>query len=68
MKLPRIGPKPAYLRDLAENHQVLYFTCTKDQIVPSKEMLVLNKLEEGVNNEKCRKFKSGDSVNHFSYS
>lgn len=36
-----------YLRDLAENHQVLYFTCTKDQIVPSKEMLVLNKLEEG---------------------
>ena len=53
---------------LAENHQVLYFTCTKDQIVPSKEMLVLNKLEEGGKYEKCRKFKSGDSVNHFSYS
>jgi len=26
---------------------VLYFTCTKDNIIPSKEMIILNKLEEG---------------------
>ena len=35
-----------YLRELAKDYQVLYFTCMKDAI-PSKEMLILNKLEEG---------------------
>ncbi|MEJ7173251.1 AAA family ATPase [Staphylococcus caprae] len=36
-----------YLRDLSKNYQVLYFTCTKDNMIPSKEMIILNKLEEG---------------------
>ena len=36
-----------YLRELSQNYQVLYFTCTKDNIIPSKEMIILNKLEEG---------------------
>lgn len=36
-----------YLRELSRNYQVLYFTCTKDNIIPSKEMIILNKLEEG---------------------
>lgn len=36
-----------YLRELAKDYQVLYFTCMKDTAIPSKEMLILNKLEEG---------------------
>ncbi|MCJ1667800.1 AAA family ATPase [Staphylococcus sp. NRL 19/737] len=36
-----------YLRELAYDYQVLYFTCTKDTTIPSKEMLILNKIEEG---------------------
>ncbi|MCE5091130.1 ATP-binding protein [Staphylococcus devriesei] len=36
-----------YLRELAKDYQVLYFTCTKDTAIPSKEMLILNKIEEG---------------------
>ncbi|OHP59330.1 AAA family ATPase [Staphylococcus sp. HMSC061G04] len=36
-----------YLRELAKDYQVLYFTCMKDAAIPSKEMLILNKLEEG---------------------
>ncbi|WP_431607720.1 hypothetical protein, partial [Staphylococcus aureus] len=27
--------------------QVLYFTCVKDNIVPTKEVITLNKREEG---------------------
>ncbi|MBF2757769.1 MULTISPECIES: AAA family ATPase [unclassified Staphylococcus] len=36
-----------YLRELAKDYQVLYFTCMKDTAIPSKEMLILNKVEEG---------------------
>ncbi len=36
-----------YLRELSKDYQVLYFTCTKDNLIPSKEMLLLNKIEEG---------------------
>lgn len=36
-----------YLRSLSEHYQVLYFTCVKDNIVPSKEVITLNKIEEG---------------------
>ncbi|MBO1277802.1 AAA family ATPase [Staphylococcus haemolyticus] len=36
-----------YLRELAKDYQVLYFTCMRDTAIPSKEMLILNKLEEG---------------------
>lgn len=36
-----------YLRELSKEHQVLYFTCTKDQIIPNKEILILNKVGEG---------------------
>lgn len=36
-----------YLRTLSTDHQVLYFTCTNDNIVPTKEMITLNKLEKG---------------------
>lgn len=36
-----------YLRELSQEHQVLYFTCTKDTTIPSREMLILNKKEEG---------------------
>lgn len=36
-----------YLKELAENYQVLYFTCTKDNFVPAKQTVILEKLEEG---------------------
>ena len=36
-----------YLRTLSTEHQVIYFTCTNDNIVPTKEMITLNKLEKG---------------------
>lgn len=36
-----------YLRELAKDYQVLYFTCVKDNIIPPKEILTLNKIEEG---------------------
>ena len=44
-----------YLRELSEHYQILYFTCTKDHVIPAKEVLTLNKLQEGGKNEKCRK-------------
>ena len=47
-----------YLRSLSEHYQVLYFTCVKDNIVPSKEVITLNKIEEGGNDEKYRESKS----------
>ena len=47
-----------YLRELSEHYQILYFTCTKDHVIPAKEVLTLNKLQEGGKNEKCRKIKS----------
>ena len=47
-----------YLRELSQDYQVLYFTCTNDNIIPNKEMITLNKFEKGGNNEKCRKIKS----------
>ena len=34
-------------------------------MIPSKEMIILNKLEEGGKNEKCRNLNPGDSVDHF---
>ena len=36
-----------YLRELSEHYQILYFTCTKDHVIPAKEVLTLNKLQEG---------------------
>ena len=53
-----------YLRELAKDYQVLYFTCMKDAAIPSKEMLILNKLE-AENDEKCEKLNPGDSVENF---
>ncbi|WP_392449769.1 AAA family ATPase [Staphylococcus massiliensis] len=37
-----------YLRNMSNVYQILYFTCTKDQTIPQKQLLVLNKVEEGV--------------------
>lgn len=36
-----------YLRELSQEYQVLYFTCTNDNIIPNKEMITLNKFEKG---------------------
>ncbi|EHJ06702.1 hypothetical protein SS7213T_13032, partial [Staphylococcus simiae CCM 7213 = CCUG 51256] len=36
-----------YLRELSQHYQVLYFTCVKDNIIPAKEVITLNKIEEG---------------------
>ena len=36
-----------YLRELSQDYQVLYFTCTNDNIIPNKEMITLNKFEKG---------------------
>lgn len=55
-----------YLRELSQNYQVLYFTCTKDNIIPSKEMIILNKLEEGGKMRNVENLNPGDSVDHFS--
>ena len=36
-----------YLRQMPSNYQMLYFTCVKDTSVPSKQIITLNKYEEG---------------------
>lgn len=36
-----------YLRKIPQSYQILYFTCVKDSSVPSKQIVTLNKLEEG---------------------
>ena len=43
-----------YLRELSEHYQILYFTCTKDHVIPAKEVLTLNKLRKAgkMRNEK----------------
>ena len=55
-----------YLRELSEHYQILYFTCTKDHVIPAKEVLTLNKITG--RREKMRnveKLNPGDSVDHF---
>ena len=37
----------SYIRNMPKDYQVLYFTCNKDTNIPSKQMVVLNKIEEG---------------------
>ncbi|MBM2658258.1 ATP-binding protein [Staphylococcus pseudoxylosus] len=36
-----------YLRQMPSSYQILYFTCVKDTSVPSKQIITLNKIEEG---------------------
>lgn len=36
-----------YLRQMPKSYQILFFTCVKDTSVPSKQIITLNKLEEG---------------------
>lgn len=36
-----------YLRQLPKHYQILYFTCVKDTSVPSKQIITLDKIEEG---------------------
>lgn len=36
-----------YLRQMPNDYQILYFTCVKDTSVPSKQIITLNKPEEG---------------------
>ncbi|GEP80516.1 AAA family ATPase [Staphylococcus carnosus] len=36
-----------YLKEMAQTYQVLYFTCTKDNFVPTKQKVILEKIEEG---------------------
>ncbi|MCU5746802.1 AAA family ATPase [Staphylococcus sp. SQ8-PEA] len=36
-----------YIRQLPEDYQVLYFTCAKDNNIPSKQLVTLNKVEDG---------------------
>ena len=36
-----------YLKEMAQTYQVLYFTCTKDNFIPTKQKVILEKLEEG---------------------
>ena len=36
-----------YLKELAAKYQILYFTCAKENYIPSKQTVVLEKLEEG---------------------
>lgn len=36
-----------YLRQMPSSYQILYFTCIKDTSVPSKQIITLNKYEEG---------------------
>lgn len=36
-----------YLREMPDDYQILYFTCVKDTTVPAKQIVTLNKLEEG---------------------
>ena len=55
-----------YLRELSEHYQILYFTCTKDHVIPAKEVLTLNKLQEGGKMRNVEKLNPGDSVDHFS--
>ncbi|WP_432371876.1 AAA family ATPase [Staphylococcus chromogenes] len=35
-----------YLRDLPDAYQVLYFTCSKDNHIPSKQLVTLEKIEK----------------------
>ena len=53
-----------YLRSLSEHYQVLYFTCVKDNIVPSKEVITLNKKRKA-ETMRNRESNPGDSVDHF---
>ncbi|RIL38987.1 ATP-binding protein [Staphylococcus equorum] len=36
-----------YLRQMPKDYQILFFTCVKDTSVPSKQIITLNKFEEG---------------------
>jgi len=36
-----------YIKEMAQTYQVLYFTCTKDNFVPTKQKVILEKIEEG---------------------
>lgn len=36
-----------FIRQFPEDYQVLYFTCVKDTGIPSKQMITLNKVEDG---------------------
>ncbi|HLR19952.1 MAG TPA: AAA family ATPase [Staphylococcus sp.] len=36
-----------YLRQMPKDYQILFFTCMKDTSVPSKQIITLNKFEEG---------------------
>ena len=54
-----------YLRELSQEHQVLYFTCTKDTTIPSREMLILNKRGRRETMRNVEKLNPGDSVENF---
>lgn len=36
-----------YIKEMAQTYQVLYFTYTKDNFVPTKQKVILEKIEEG---------------------
>lgn len=36
-----------YLRQMPNSYQILYFTCVKDNSVPSKQIITLDKIQEG---------------------
>ena len=36
-----------YLRTLPHDYQILYFTCMRDSSIPTKQIVTLNKPEEG---------------------
>ena len=43
----RKGAMIDYLKSLSAEYQILYFTCSKDNNIPAKQTVILEKLEEG---------------------